>query len=558
MGSIFFELTIIICLASILAIFFRILKQPPMFAYIVTALLLGPLSAVRLHNFEVFRSLSDVGITLLLFLFGLELKFSDLKSIGRVAIFSGLIQIVTTFLLAFGISSVFGLGQTAGFYVAACVTLSSTVILLKLLSEKGDNKSLYGKLAIGISLVQDFFAIAALILLSGYTPSVSSDFITQFLSLCFKSVILLTTIIWLGRVVLPRVMHIIARSQEILFLVSLAWVFGVAALVSSPFIGFSIEIGGFVAGLALANSLENFEIIAKMRPLRDFFVIMFFIFLGMEMGIGNVGEVIFPAIVLSLFALSFKPFIVYLSITFFGYRKRTAFLSGSGLGQLSEFSLILILLAYNLHYVTAKIVSLVTLTCILSFLGGTYIFVNKKYLYRVLESKLPILRKTKNIETLILGEFDMSNHVILVGGTRMGESILKSLGDNTENVIVVDFDPKVIERLRAKGTIALFGDIMDREIQELINIDKAKLIISTMSDFEYNALLIKMAHQAKKRVKVIVMAYDPEEAKILYNDGADYVVLPHIAGGKQIARTIKSDELDKLEELREKDKIYLQ
>lgn len=554
-GSIFFEITIIICLASILAILFRTLKQPPMLAYIVTGILVGPLAFLHLHNIDVFRTLSDVGITLLLFLFGLELKFSDLKLIGKVAIIAGVGQVFLTFLLAAGLSMTLGFSQLNSFYIAVAMTFSSTVVLLKLLSERGDNRSLYAKVSIGISLVQDFFGILTLIVLSGYNPS--SDSIVFPMSILFlKSIILFTIIIWLGRVVLPRVIHLIAKSQEILFLVSLAWVFGLAALVSLPIIGFSIEIGGFVAGLALANSLENFQIIARMRPLRDFFVIIFFIFLGMEMSIGHIGQIVLPAIIFAIFALIIKPILVYFFVDLLGYRKRTAFLAGSGLGQLSEFSLIIILLAYNLHYIPANVVSLVTLTAILSFLGATYTVLYNNTLYKKLEKYFPTFGKEKHMEKLVTSEFDLSGHIVLIGGTRMGETILKTLGENTDNLIVVDFDPKVIEELRKEGIPALFGDIMDQEIQELVQLEKAKLVVSTMSDLENNIFLIKAAH-AKKRVKVIVMAYDIEEAKKLYEEGADYVVLPHIAGGRQIARTVKTEEFDRLDELKEKDKEYL-
>ena len=526
-----------------------------MLAYIVTGILVGPLAFLHLHNIDVFRTLSDVGITLLLFLFGLELKFSDLNLIGKVAIITGVLQVVLTFVLTAGISLLLGYSSVNSFFIAIAISFSSTIVLLKLLSEKSDNRSLYAKVSIGISLVQDFFGILTLILLSGFSTS-SDNILLTLVILLLKSIILFTAIIWLGKVVLPQIIHKIATSQEILFLVSLAWVFGLAALVSLPSIGFSIEIGGFVAGLALANSLENFQIIAKMRPLRDFFVIIFFIFLGMEMTGGNIAQIILPAILFTIFALLIKPLIIYITMNFLGYRKRTAFLSASGLGQLSEFSLIIVLLALNLHYIAPTIVSLVTLICILSFLGATYMVLYNVQIYKFLEKYLPEIGTTHR-EKLAVSEFDMTGHVVLVGGTSMGETILHALGENPEDIIVVDFDPKVVQKLQESGIPALCGDIMDQEIQELVQIEKAKLIVSTLSNLEDNLFLIKTGHKAKRKAKVIVMAYDIEEAKKLYEEGADYVVLPHIAGGKQIANTVKTEEFEKLEELKEKDKVYL-
>src|SRR5260221_11170768 len=187
MGSIFFEITIIICLASLLAIFFRMLKQPPMLAYIITGVLIGPIAILHLHNLDVLRTLSDVGITLLLFLFGLELKFSDLRSIGKVALIAGITQVVLTFLLAEGMAIILGFSFVSSFVIAVGVTLSSTVVLMRLLSDKGANRSLYAKISIGISLVQDFFAVLVLILLSGFHQHESTTIAIPLMTLFLKS-----------------------------------------------------------------------------------------------------------------------------------------------------------------------------------------------------------------------------------------------------------------------------------------------------------------------------------------------------------------------------------
>lgn len=559
MGSIFFEITIVLCLTALLAIVFRLLRQPPMLAYILTGMLIGPFAFFKIQNLDVLKNFSELGITLLLFLLGLELQLKDLRSIGKSVVTMGTAQVFLTGALGFGVSLLLGFDMLSAFYISAALTFSSTIIVIKLLSDKKDLSSLYGRLSVGLLLVQDFFAILLLILLSGYKPVDSPMLILQyFVIILCKSIIIFTVIINLSRTILPSLIHRIARSQETLFLFSLAWVFGISALVSAPFIGFSIEIGGFLAGIALANSVENFQIAAKIRPLRDFFVTIFFVFLGIEMGVGNIDQVIIPGIILFLFVLLIKPLVVMVIMGLLGYRKRTSFFTGVGIAQVSEFSLILVVLGQKLGQIPENVVSLVTIVAIASFTASTYFIMHSNNVYKKIHKLLTIFEITKgSVETLgVEGEF--SDHILLVGGRRMAETILETLKSTDEHVVVVDFDPDTVKKLQSRGFEVLFGDILDPDIQERAFLQKARLVVSTLADLEDNLLLMKATRHVNKKAKIVVMAYDIEEARILYHDGADYVVLPHLAGGRQIARALRAEEIEKLEELREKDKIYLE
>lgn len=558
MESIYFDITAIICLAAILAILFRIFKQPSILAYILTGVLIGPLAFLNIHSKDVLQNFSDFGITLLLFLLGLELKLGELRSIGKVAVTSGVAQIVLTMLAGFGLAWLFGFQGLSGFYIAMALTFSSTIIVVKLLADKKDLHSLYGKISVGTLLVQDFFAILFLIMLSGYKPVADVGSALQtFLIIFLKAVIVITVIINLSRSVLPKLIHIIARSSEVLFLFSIAWVFGVAAVVSSPWIGFSIEIGGFLAGIALANATENFSIVAKIRPLRDFFVTIFFVFLGMQMALGNIFQVIIPAIILSLFVLLTKPLIMALIMGLNGYKKRTSFLTGINLAQISEFSLIIVVLGFKLGQIPESVVSLTTLVGIITFTLSTYMIDSSNELYKRFNKYLLFFDMHKGREEKLGEDMNFEHHLVLVGGTRMGVTILDALEHSETQVVVVDFDPDVVKELHSKNIPTIFGDIVDPDIQERAHIEKAKLVVSTLTDLEDNLMLIKSVRHANRRTKIVVVAYDIDEANILYDEGVDYVVLPHIAGGRQIARTLKSDELEKLEDLREKDKGYL-
>lgn len=559
MGSIFFEITIVLCLTAVIAIIFRLLKQPPMLAYILTGMLIGPFAFFKIHNLEVLKNFSELGITLLLFLLGLELQLRDLRPVGKAIITAGTAQVFLTGALAFGASMLLGFPVLSSFYISVALTFSSTIIVVKLLSDKKDLHSLYGKLSIGLLLVQDFFAILLLILLSGYKPVANPLLILESFALILcKCIIIFTVIINLSRAILPRIIHKIARSQETLFLFSLAWVFGISAFLSAPFIGFSIEIGGFLAGIALANSVENFQIAAKIRPLRDFFITIFFVFLGIQMGFGNIGQILLPVLLLFLFVLFIKPVIVMFLIGLLGYRKRTSFFTGTAIAQVSEFSLIIVVLGQKVGQIPESVVSLVTLVAVLSFATSPYIITHSNMVYRKIGKWLSFFELNVQSKEAIVEEVEFADHILIIGGRRMAETILETLKSTKEHMVVVDFDPDTIKKLQDQGVDTIFGDIVDPEIQERAGIAKARLVVSTLSDLEDNLLLIKVAKRMNKQIKVVLLAYDIEEARILYRDGADYVVLPHLAGGRQIAHALRLGAEKKLDMLRKKDKIYLE
>ena len=553
MGSIYTELTLIIVLAAGLSIFFRFLRQPPILAYILAGVILGPLGIIHLQGKEVITSLAEIGITLLLFMLGLELRFSELKSVGKVSIITGLAQILFTSVVGYSLSIFLGFSPIVSLYVSIALTFSSTIIIVKLLSDKKDLQSLYGKISVGFLLVQDFVAIVALIFLSGFTGGGPFSLL-EFFTIILKAVVLFGWVILLSWHFLPYLINKISHSPETLFLFSIAWAFGLSALVTSPLIGFSIEIGGFLAGLALANSLENYQIISRVRPLRDFFITIFFVTLGTRLLISDFSEILIPGVILSAFVLIGNPIIVMIIMGALGYRKRTGFMAGLTVAQISEFSLILMIMGNRIGHVSDQAVSLVTFVGAITFVISTYMILNNNYLYKLLSPFLDIFERSNVREKRITAE-KIKDHVVLIGVRRMGESILEALKkDEKTKIVAVDFNPDIVETLKEDGVISFYGDIADEEIQELAQIDKAKLIISTVSDLEDNLLLLKSIKNLKKKPKVVLLALEKHEARELYKEGADYVVIPHIAGGHHLAKIlVEENHMELIEKYKEKD-----
>lgn len=562
MGNIFLDLTLIICIAAFLSLIFRFFKQPEILAYILTGIFIASFNFFTASNEDILHSLSQVGVTLLLFMVGLEIRVSELMSLGKALILASIGQILGTFVFGFLISSFFRFDILTSFYLATALTFSSTIIVVKLLSDQRELHSLHAKFSLGILLIQDIVAIFFLMFLSGFNGQQGGiAIINQILPIIFKAGIIFAAIVILSKNIFPKVFEFVAKSPETLFLVSLSWVFGLAAIVSSPLIGFSIEIGGFLAGVALANSLVNYQIIAKAKILRDFFIVIFFVLLGLQMSFVNLGQIILPAIVFSLFVLFVKPFIVMVLLSVMGYRKRTSFLTGISLSQVSEFSLILVFIGFKLGHIDKNTVSLITLVGLISFATSTYMITHWKALYRKFANNISFMERA-SLKKDEIQEADetlenLNGHVVVVGGDQMGLSIVEALEDKNMEVVVVDFDPSIVRNLKVKNIHRLFGDISDLDIQKRAQIDNAKLVISTIPDIEDNLLLLKELKHENRRAKIIMMALDAKDAGMLYKAGADYVILPHLAGGRQIAKIILDNHIDRIEGLKDKDKKYL-
>lgn len=546
-----FELAIVILIAAALGIAARVFRQPIMLAYIFAGIAIGVFGFFNLSNKELFQTFSDLGLMFLLFLIGLEINYSSLKMVGKTSLLAGFAQIIFTFIPGFYIAGLFGFNNLQSAYIAIALTFSSTIIVVKLLSEKKDTNSLYGKISIGFLLVQDFVAILLLIFLAGMKSGggiVPGD---VFMTLA-KGIVLFAVMIYLGRKVLPLLFGKIARSQELLFLTSLAWCFGVATLAVKA--GFSVEIGGFLAGLALANSSEHFQISAGVRSLRDFFILIFFVILGSSMIFSNFSGLTLPIIAFSLFVLIGNPLIVMIIMGLLGYRKRTGFMCGVTVAQVSEFSLILAALGFKLGHLGEKAVSLITAVGIITIILSTYLMNYSEEIFRRISKFLSIFeRRVKKSE--YYGELSFSKPIILIGSHRVGRNIVDYL--NKEDVLVIDFDPDVIAHMRKLGYNVIFGDISDSEILERANLKSTRLIICTSPDIDDNLKLlseISEIAEGKIRPKIILRAEDEEDAMLLYKKKADYVLLPYLTSGQYLGKSISVDpNLKILEQLKEKD-----
>jgi len=534
--EVFIELSVILGVTVLIAGIMRLLKQPLIIGYILAGIIVSPYFLNIVQSTETIKVFSQIGVALLLFIVGLSLSPRVIKEVGKVSLITGIGQITFTSLIGFFISRLLGFSVIVSLYIGIALAFSSTIIIMKLLSDKRDLEKLYGKISIGFLLVQDIVVIILLMVISSFSSKLSLNNLS-FVSI-LSGILLIGGFILISIYVLPSLSKFFAKSQEFLFLFSIAWGLGLASLFH--YMGFSMEIGALVAGISLSMSPFHYEISSKMRPLRDFFIILFFILLGSQMVFGNINELLVPAIIFSLFILIGNPLIVMILMGLLGYRKKTGFQAGFTVAQISEFSLILVTLGVSVGHLTNEILSLVTIVGLITISGSTYLILYSNKMYPYLSRYLSIFERKK----IRKKEKGFKNYdVVLFGYNRIGYDLLKSFKKLKKKYLVVDYNPETIVELSNAGINCRYGDAEDEEFLSELDLTKTRMIISTIPEFETNLLLINTIKHLNKNAIIIVVSHNTEEADILYREGATYVIMPHFLGGNHASMMINKHGL---------------
>lgn len=521
----FVEFSLLIALAAAVAVFMRFIKQPLIIGYIITGLIAGTFFTGIVESGETLSLFSEIGIAILLFLVGLHLHPKTVKEFGSVSLITGIGQVVFTSVIGFLICLALGLGTIPSIYVGVGLAFSSTIIILKLIGDKGDIDSLYGRISIGFLLVQDLIAILILFTL----PLVATGDLSvgTIALMLLKGTILLAALYFVSHTIIPRVGTFLARSQELLFLFTIAWGLGISAVFLMA--GFSIESGALVAGISLATLPSRREMSARLTPLRDFFIIMFFILLGAQMDFGNILSLLPPALILSALVLIGNPLILMAIMGMLGYKKKTSLQTGFTVAQISEFSLIVIALGAKIGHLSDEVVSLVTLVGLITIFGSTYLVSYSDVIYLKLEKYLSIFEKKKT-----RNDSDEHEHydVILIGAGRIGTNFQESFAKKGISHLIVDYNPDIIEELGKRGFNTAYGDAENLTFLEDLNLREAKMIISTIPDAEINANIFNVARHVQPDSIVLAVAKEEKDAHKLYDQGVDYVLMPHLLGGQ--------------------------
>lgn len=523
MDQLFAQLAIMLVVATVVAGLIQYLKQPSIIGYIITGLIVGPQFLDVIQSTETIDVFAQLGIALLLFIVGLSLSPKVVKEVGEISLVTGLGQIILTALIGYSIALALGYSPLVSGYIALALSFSSTIVILKLLSDKKDLHRLYGKIAAGYLLIQDLVAIFALIFISTQGDGHSLELI---IDTVIKGALLTAVVCFVTIFVLPALSNHFAKSQEFLFLFSISWGLGLAILFQV--LGFSIEIGALVAGISLATSPYSFEISSRLRPLRDFFIILFFILLGAELPLAKFSLLIPPAIVFSLYVIFAKPLIIMLLIGALGYNKKNGFKAGLASAQISEFSLVVVSLAAKVNHVDQEIVSLITLVGLITITVSTYLILYSDQLYQICQKWLDIFERPAQSTDV---QESVPVNMILFGYDRVGNDFIKAFKRLDGHFLVIDYDPAIIARLEGEKVNCQYGDANDNEFLDDLGMEQLRLAVSTISDAATNLLIIDRIKSVRPRAIIIVKAESVEDASRLYEAGASYVMIPHYITG---------------------------
>jgi Trk K+ transport system NAD-binding subunit len=407
-----------------------------------------------------------------------------------------------------------------------------------MLSDKREQARLYGKIAISVSLVQDMIAIAVVVFTSAgssHTPAIGSA-----LALAIKGGVIGLAIYWISSRLLPHFQKLISNSQEFLFLFAIAWGLGSAALFQK--IGLSSEIGALLAGICLATQPYAQEIASRLRPLRDFFVIVFFIALGANLNLHHISTMFGIIVASAAIVIIAKPIIAMAIMGVLGYTKRTSFKTSVALAQVSEFSIVLVLLGQRRGLIDSSLVTAITFIALVSIAASSYLIIFSEKIFSRLENYLNIFERSQTHGEPVAPR---SYELVLFGYQKGGHEFVRVFRQLKKNFVVIDYDPEIIDILEQRKIHHIYGDATDIELLEEASVAKAKLIVSTITDAEANATLLDFLRRERSDAVVIAQADSPAQAARLYEEGASYVILPHFIGGEKISAFIKKSGMAK-------------
>lgn len=540
-NHIFTEISLIIALGSGVALIMRALRQPLILGHIITGILAGPAVFNLIKQDAHLGGISHVGVALLFYVIGLDLSLRIFTRLSRVALFTSIVQVCGITGVGFVAARMFGFGSTESLVIGLCLALSSTIIIVKLLSDKREMTRLYAQIAVGVLLLQDVFATIAKIAAAAKTNG--SESVIDLLLLAGRGAGLLLILYLVSRHVIPKLTRDMENSKELILLFALGWGLGFATVFEKS--GFSIEIGALFAGMSLAGLPYSRTIASRLKPVRDFFLVIFFISLGQSLVPETALSVLWPAVIFSIIVLFCKPLLILASMGKLGYTKRSSFKAALAMSQVSEFSLVFAAAALGSGIIGHSAQSTVTLVALITFAVSAYLIKYDDRLYALLEKHLRMFeRKVTKLEQR---ESHQHRPIILFGYQKGGPEFIRTFERMNQKYVVVDYDPEVIEQLDRHHASYLYGDATDPELLEELNLNKAKLIISTISDYQTNDFLAHWIEVNNPRAVYVCSADSVEHAAALYDKGASYVMMPHFIGSEKISNFIKKNGFKKTE-----------
>ncbi len=509
-GSVFYEVAAVLAVAALAGAAGTFLRQPLIVSFIATGVLVGPAGLGWVTAADQLDLLAKLGIALLLFVVGLRLDLHLIRTLGPVALATGLGQVLFTSIIGYLIALALGMDPLSALYVSVALTFSSTIIIVKLLSDKREIDALHGRIALGLLIVQDLVVVAVMVALTAYGAGTGKDHnALGGVALLAKGAAFLGAVGLAMRFVLPGLIPRLASSRELLVLFCISWAVALAA--AGDALGFSKEIGAFVADVSLASTGYRDAIGTRLATLRDFLILFFFIDLGAQLELRLLGEQLWPATVLSLFVLVGNPLIVMAIMGAMGYRKHTGFLTGLTVAQISEFSLMFGALGVALGHIVRDTLGLITLVGLVTIGLSTYMILYSAQLYARVAPWLDVFeRRGAQEEASVAGSVPgeaRAPEIVVVGLGRLGAFLAAELQGRGARVLGVDFDPASVRAVRERGVVTMYGDAEDPELATLLPLSGVKVVVSTIPAADVNRMLLQGLHERGYPGRTVVTTY---------------------------------------------------
>lgn len=541
--TVYQELALLLLLAATVGAIAVRLRQPLIVAFILVGMLAGPSAFGWVQAHGEIDLLAQLGITILLFVVGLKLDLHLVRNLGPVALATGLGQLAFTIFFGYFIARGLGIEHITALYVAIALTFSSTIIIVKLLSDKREIDSLHGRISMGFLIVQDIAVVIAMVMMSAYGAGESEGALgLAALMLVLKMGAMLLVLAVLMKYVLPKLLNVLAHSTELLLVFAIAWGAALASL--GDMAGFSKEVGAFLAGFSLASTNYREAISSRLTSLRDFMLLFFFIDLGAKLELGTLGSSIPEAAVLSLFVLIGNPLIVLAIMGYMGYRKRTGFLAGLTVAQISEFSIVFAALGVSLGHISIEAVGLITLVGLVTITASTYMILYSHSLYEFCKPWLRIFERHKPFREMAFEgsrKLDKDAEVIVFGMGRFGGRFANAMHEQGVAVLGIDFDPEVARSSKCPEIPIIFGDAEDPVMVETLPLSSTRWVVSTISHLDLNLGLIKALRHHGYDGQIAVTTHTEADAKKLKHAGVDRVIHPFEDAADYAARTLFDD-----------------
>ncbi|AUX08698.1 Kef-type K+ transport system, membrane component [Halalkaliarchaeum desulfuricum] len=553
-----FDLAIILLAATIAGFLARQTGQPTIIAYIIAGVIIGPVVLGLVEVTELTETLSELGLAFLLFLLGIKMRIDEIKHILSPIVKISLPQMAAVAAVGTGVSLALGFGTMESIIIGLAVMYSSTAVVIKMLTDLGETTTLHGKIDVGILLLQDVVVVIILAVLAAGRPESAAEVGTTLAVVLTLVAIITVAALAASKYALPPIFRRIADNKQIFFLIAISWAFlfvfvsdnvnlFLAPLGITAYL--SIEMGAFLAGVAIAQLPYSKELQDRVNPLTDLFVMIFFASVALSL---DAGELFFywqEAVIAAVVLMIGKFVIFFALISWQRFDSETTFFGSLYMIQVSEFGVVVATAAVVGDFIGVEILGFLTLVALITMGVSVYFFAYGGALY---ERAQPSLSRFEAEETFAEEKREYTDHAVVVGYDDLTRNVLELLDDHYDDLVVVDRQAAHVTQLTQKGYDAVFGDIGSGSIRKDIALKKADFVLSSSDQIEIGKTILR---ETSQDATVILEAGDDEDARALYDRGADYVIQSVPLSSERLADYLEAllEDPDTFEDAAERD-----